>query len=256
MKKEQVAAQLYTVRDFIKTESEIAESMKKIRDIGYTSVQISGMGPIDEVLCKKILDDNGLNCCATHEGGELLLNEPEKIVERLKKLDCKYTAFPHPGNIKTDTYEEVMDLVNRFNKAGEVYYKNGIVLTYHNHNCEFKKINGELVLDLIYNNTNPKYLQGEIDTYWVQSGGCDPIEWCKKLSGRLPLLHLKDYKINAESQIVFGEVGYGNLNWKSIVSEAEKSGCEWFIVEQDVCPGDPFDSLKMSYDYLLENICD
>ena len=149
-----------------------------------------------------------------------------------------------------------MDLADRFNKAGEVYYKNGIILTYHNHNCEFKKINGELVLDLIYNNTNPKYLQGEIDTYWVQSGGCDPIEWCKKLSGRLPLLHLKDYKINAESQIVFGEIGYGNLNWKSIVSEAEKSGCEWFIVEQDVCPGDPFDSLKMSYDYLLENICD
>ena len=88
MKLKQVAAQLYTIRDHLKTPSDIAKSLKRVSDIGYQAVQISGMGPIDESELVKILDGEGLVCCATHENGNMILNEPEKVIERLRKLDC------------------------------------------------------------------------------------------------------------------------------------------------------------------------
>jgi len=89
-----------------------------------------------------------------------------------------------------------------------------------------------------------------MDTYWVQFGGGDPVGWCRCLAGRLPILHLKDYRVNEESEVEFCEVGYGNLNFPEILKQAEKSGCQWFAVEQDTCPGDPFESIAKSFDYL------
>ena len=80
------------------------------------------------------------------------------------------------------------------------------------------------------------------------------MDWCKKLKGRLPLLHMKDYAYLASDKHAMAEIGSGNLNWKKIVAAAEKSGCEWFIVEQDVCPADPFDSLKKSFEYIAANL--
>ncbi len=72
--------------------------------------------------------------------------------------------------------------------------------------------------------------------------------------GRLPLLHMKDYMVNDENAPQFAEIGVGNLPWPQIIAAAEESGCEWFIVEQDTCPGDPFDSLQISFDYIRANL--
>ena len=77
-----------------------------------------------------------------------------------------------------------------------------------------------------------------------------PAEWCTRLKNRLPLLHLKDYAVDATGKPYFAEIGQGNLDFKAIIAAAEASGCEWFIVEQDVCPGNPFGSLKLSIDYI------
>ncbi len=256
MKIGQVVAQLYTVRDFIKMPADIAASLTKISRIGYKAVQVSGMGPIEESELMKLLDGEGLICCATHEPSDKLLAQPQAIVERLQKLNCKYTAYPSPGGRKLETLDDVRQLAHELNQAGKVLSEAGLVLTYHNHNIEFQRFDGKLMLEVLYEETDPRYLQGEIDTYWVQYGGGDSVEWCRKLKSRLPLLHLKDYITTAERKPTFAEIGYGNLNWKAIISEAESSGCEWYIVEQDTCSGDPFDSLKMSFDYIRDNLCD
>ncbi|MFA6665766.1 MAG: sugar phosphate isomerase/epimerase [Armatimonadota bacterium] len=255
MKSRQIAAQLYTLRDYLKTPGDIAESLHKVRAMGYEAVQLSGLGPIDEVELVKILDGEGLACSSTHEDSQQMLDHPETIVEKLHKLGCKYTAYPYPSGIKFDTADNLNAFIAALNRAGKVFYDAGITFAYHNHHIEFLKIEGRLALDAIYQDTDPRYLQGEIDTYWVQAGGGDPVEWCKKLSGRLPLLHLKDYGITPDITPAFFEVGRGNLKWKEILETAEKGGTEWFIVEQDVCPGDPFESLKISLDYLKQNFC-
>jgi sugar phosphate isomerase/epimerase len=255
MKVSQVAAQLYTVRDHLKTKDDFAASLKKIRKIGYQAVELAGLGPLSEAELAKMLAGEGLTCCAAHENGAEIIANPGAVVERMKKLGSRYASYPHPSGVKLDTLAGVRSLAAGLNAAGKVMQEAGIVLTYHNHSIEFRRVEGRLILDVIYGETDPRYLQAEIDTYWVQHGGGDPEDWCRLLKNRLPLLHLKDYAMTPESRPTFAEIGSGNLNWKPIVAAAEASGCKWYIVEQDTCPGDPFDSLKMSFEYIAGNLC-
>lgn len=251
----QIVAQLYTVRDYIQNPADIAKSLKKVRDIGYRAVQVSGMGPIPEAELKAILDGEGLVCCATHEGAERILNEPQAIVDRLNALDCQHTAYPHPANVDLSNLAGVDALAARLNTAGKLLHSRGLTLSYHNHHIEFRKVGGQTILSRLMQMTDPHYLQLELDTYWAQYGGGDPVEWCIQSKGRLPLLHLKDYEIGEDNQPHFASIGRGNLDWQRIILAAEASGCQWFIVEQDTCPGDPFDSLQQSYEYLVNTFC-
>ena len=255
MKIEQVALQLYTLRDHLKTPADIAATLKKVRAVGYQAVQASGLGPISESELLSLLDGEGLTLCATHEPSDKILAEPQAIVERLQKLNCKYTAYPYPSGINFADEAQVRQLAERLEAAGKVLHTAGQVLTYHNHAIEFLRQGDETVLDFLYAQTDANHLQAEIDTYWVQYGGADPVAWCEKLAGRLPLLHMKDYAFTAADKPAFAEIGSGNLDWKRFIAAAEKSGCQWFIVEQDTCPGDPFDSVAQSYRYIAENLC-
>jgi sugar phosphate isomerase/epimerase len=254
MKIQQVAVQLYTLRDFIKTPADIAATLKKVRKLGYQAVQVSAMGPIEESELLKMLEGEGLVLCATHEDAAMILNEPHAVVERLKKLNCKYTAYPFPRGIDFADETQIHALAKKLDAAGAVLREAGQVLTYHNHAIEFVKFGDKLALEIIYGETDPQNLQAEIDTYWIQYGGGSPVEWCQRLAGRLPLLHMKDYMFMKENKHEMAEIGEGNLDWKAIIAASEKSGCEWFIVEQDYCPADPFDSLKASFDYIAAHL--
>jgi sugar phosphate isomerase/epimerase len=256
MKTTQLAAQLYTCRALLKTPADIAVTLRRVRAAGYTAVQVSGMGPIAGEELVRILDGEGLTCCATHEPSDVILNEPSQVVERLAKLGCAFTAYPFPNGIDLADAGAVQAWISRLDHAGSVLASAGQTLCYHNHHQEFRRLDGRTILDLIYAGTKPANLQGEPDTYWVQFGGGDPVAWCEKLAGRLPLLHLKDYMVDAQNNVTMCEVGAGNLDFMRIVAAAEESGCQWFIVEQDICPGDPVDSLARSYRYLAENICE
>jgi sugar phosphate isomerase/epimerase len=256
MKIEQVGAQLYTLREHLKDSAQIAQTLKKVRQIGYRAVQVSGMAAIEESELCRILEGEGLVCAATHESPDLILDQPQRIVERLDKLGCKYTAYPFPAGIEFKTKKDALELAARLDAAGMVLYEGGKVLTYHNHSIEFQRLDDELILDTIYNNTDMRYLQGEIDTYWVQHGGGNPIIWCEKLCERLPLLHMKDYRIKDGNVPAFAEIGRGNLDWKLIIDAADTAGCQWYLVEQDECEGDPFDSLKISFDYIKDNLAE
>lgn len=251
----QVGAQLYTLRDFLKNPADIAESLEKVRQIGYEAVQVSGLGPIDDAELAKILDGQGLTCAATHEDSDLILDNPQAVADHLGRLNCQYTAYPYPRNIDFSTTENVLDLARKLDNAGSILRQAGMVLTYHNHSIEFRRLDGKIILDIIYDNTDPKNLQGEPDTYWIQHGGGCPVLWCNRLNNRLPLLHMKDYVINNSNEPTYAEIGQGNLDWPDIIAAAENAGCRWYLVEQDTCPGDPFDSLKISFDYIKEHLC-
>jgi sugar phosphate isomerase/epimerase len=251
MKKNVIAAQLYTLRDFLKTPADIVSTIKKVKAMGFEAVQASGFS-YDPKEFKKLLDDEGLVCCATHEGGKDILETPEKIAEKLDILGCDYTAYPWPHTNPASAADYVA-LAKQLDKAGEVLAKAGKVLCYHNHSAEFEKFDKRLGLEIIYEETNPKFLQGEIDTYWVQHGGQNPVDWIKKLKKRLPLLHLKDYGIINREVKIF-EIGGGNLDWAAIVKAGKAAGTKWFIIEEDTCRFDPFDSIKASLDYLVNEV--
>ncbi|MES2202142.1 MAG: sugar phosphate isomerase/epimerase [candidate division FCPU426 bacterium] len=249
MKLNQVAVQLYTLRDFLKTPAEIAASMKKVRAIGYTAVQESGLGPIEVKEWLSILKNEGLTLIGTHEDSKLILDDPEQVVTRLKERGVTHTAYPWP-HVEMKTQEDLNGFAKRLDHSGEVLRKAGCVLTYHNHHVEFRHIGGKTILEQLYSLTDPRNLQGEIDTYWVQSGGADSVDWCRRLHGRLPWIHMKDFVINDKNEAIMAEIGHGNMDFHAIVGAAEAAGCKWFIVEQDVCPADPFDSLAKSFKYV------
>ncbi|WFB35182.1 sugar phosphate isomerase/epimerase [Kiritimatiellota bacterium B12222] len=253
---DQFAVILYTVRDHIKTREDALTTFDKIAKIGYKSVQVSGMDPtvIPEEELRDLLLERGLTICATHEPGVKILNETESVIERLQKLGTKYTAYPFPAGIDFANEEVVSNLIKGLDEAGKKMADAGQVLTYHNHAHEFFKKDGKTILSRIYEETNPQYLQGEIDVHWVQRGGENPITWMEKLNGRLPLLHLKDYMVDPSGNPQFAELGNGTLPLKEIVAAAEKSGCQHYIVEQDVCPVDPFESIATSFEYIKKEL--
>lgn len=247
--KKNLAVQLYTVREFIKTREDFTATMKKLKAMGYEAVQLSKTTlPAKEM--KEILDGEGIIPCATHEPGKDFFENLPRIIDDLHTLDCGYTAYPYP-HVEYKNARGWLDFARELDRIGETLRKEGIVLTYHNHAIELEKFDGKTVLDIIYDSSCAINLQSELDTHWVQMGGANPIEWIKKMKNRMPLLHLKESGV-LNGAFTMREIGNGNLPWKEILEEADKGGCLWYIVEQDSCPGDPFDSLKISFDYLSQ----
>lgn len=251
-KLEQFAVILYTLRDFLKTQEEVDATFKKVAEIGYQAIQVSGMAK--DVMSAEAIAATAakydLTICATHEPGVDILEDTDAVIKRLKTLGTKYTAYPFPAGINFSDHASRQSLIQGLNKAGAKMREAGLVLTYHNHANEFIQWDGKTALDHIYDETDPRNLQAEIDTYWVQLGGGCPVQWIEKLNGRLPLLHMKDVGVREGNQPTMFEIGRGNLDFPAIVAAAEKTGCEWFIVEQDTCPGDPFDSIAQSFEYI------
>src|SRR5439155_1236758 len=101
----------------------------------------------------------------------------------------------------------ITGLAAKLDAAGAALRKAGQVLTYHNHAIEFVRHGKKTGLEILFDETAPENLQGEIDTYWVQFGGGDPVDWCRRLKGRLPLLHMKDYGFSKKNEPAMAEIG-------------------------------------------------
>ena len=251
MKLNQVAAITSSVGRFCKDEEGLADSLKKIRDIGYPAVQISGIGPIEDQKVADLCGELGLTICATHEKNMRFVEEPEAIVRRVQTLGCSIAGYPYPHPGGFESMDDVRSVIDALARAGKVLHEAGVTAVYHNHDVEFLKFDGKLVLDMIYDQVDPRYLQGEPDTFWIQAGGGDPVAWCEKLKGRLPVLHMKDFGTRGKREIEIKAIGEGNLDWPRIVRAAEDAGCEWFVVEHD---GGTFEDLATSFDYITSNL--
>lgn len=240
-----IAAQLYTVREFARTPSDIARTLARVRAIGYEAVQTSGLGPIEPRELRRIADGEGLTICATHVPFERVRDETDAIVEEHATLNCRHVAVP----LMPQEYRTGADGFVRFARdaeaAGRKLASAGLTLSYHNHRFEFQRYDGSPGLGILFSNCDPRYVKAELDTYWVQAGGADPVAWIDRLHNRIALLHLKDMTV-IDDQATFAEVGEGNLNWPEILKAARAAGVEWYIVEQDVCRRDPFESLQVS----------
>ncbi|REE85387.1 sugar phosphate isomerase/epimerase [Paenibacillus taihuensis] len=255
MFKKQIAAQLYTLRDYARTAEELDATLAKVKAIGYDAVQVSGIGPIEPDEVKRICDAHGLAICATHVSYERLLNDLDAIIAQHQSWNCKYVGLgglPSQYRTSREGYEEMATILCGI---GSKLAEAGLELVYHNHKFEFQKFSGGVTgMDLLLEGSTP---QGEpaaysleLDTYWVQAGGADPVAWIRK-SQRMKVVHLKDMAIQDDQQN-FAEIGEGNLNWAAIIEACREIGVEWYVVEQDTCQRDPFESLAISYKALQQ----
>jgi sugar phosphate isomerase/epimerase len=252
MAKPVVGAQLFTLREYTKTIADVAETFRKVKDIGYRTVQISGFGPVDPAEVAKLVADTGITVAATHIGWPRFLNELDAVIAEHKMWGCRHPAIGGlPGEYRGK--DGVKRFLDELAPVAEKLAAEGMDFSYHNHNHELVKYDGETWLGMLYDGASPEMLKAEIDTYWIQAGGADPADWVRRCGGREPLLHLKDMCVTEEREQRFAEVGEGNLNWPAILREAEAGGVEYLLVEQDNCYGaDPFDCLATSYRNLKE----
>ena len=250
MKPLKIAAQLYTLRDYLQTPEALASTFKKVKNIGYDAIQVSGIGNIDLNFVKETAEKQGLTICATHIPFQALKDNMPEVIKKHKLWNCKYVgigAMPQEYQANNETYTAFAKEASEY---GKILLENDLQLIYHNHNFEFKKFNGITGLEILFKESDPAAFNFEIDTYWVQAGGANPVDLIKKMKGRLSVVHLKDMVINNDNEIQMAEIGQGNLNWPAILKACQKSGVEWCPVEQDICPGDPFASLQISKTYL------
>jgi len=252
-KKPVIAAQLYTLREFLKTPADIVKTMKRVKKIGYDTAQISGVGPIDAAELRAIMLDAGVTPIGAHVGVDQFRTNLADVIGNCHKWGIGYVAIPWLDATKISTLAAWKGLAKEFNAFGKALAKEDIVLQYHNHMFEFEKFGvkngtgGKMFLDLLFENTNPKYLQAELDLGWVARGNQSPVAWVRKMTNRLDQVHLKDWGV-LKDQPVWRAIGEGGICWPCVFQACKAAGTSYYIVEQDSCPitNDPFLSLAIS----------
>ena len=248
-----VALQSMTLMNYMKTDEQIKETLKRVKEIGYNAIQISGIGTITKdkaELVRNECQNLNLEICATHTNLESLENNLDWIIEYHHLWNSKYVGIgmmPKEYMVSEDT---IIDFCNKINIIGEKLAKAGLILIYHNHAFEFKLYNGKLGMDILLSHLN-KYVQFEIDTYWVQRGGSNPSKWINLVKGKMDVVHFKDMGIRGWDEQFMEVVGLGNLDWDVIIKNCLDNNVLWACVEQDDCQGrDPFSCIKLSLDFL------
>lgn len=250
-----LGAQLYTLRAFTKNLEELEETLKRVAEIGYTSIHLSGVSCeytpewITEK-CKKY----GLSIPLTHIAFDRIVNETDAVIAEHKLMGCKYVGLGCFPNFYEMSEEDMMGYLTQLRPALEKLKAAGLGFMYHNHHVEFGKREKDhpILFDQILEAMPADLFGLTVDMFWVQAGGADPVKFLRQNADRARCLHLKDMIFDIpERKAHYAPVGHGNMNYEDIVKVAEEIGVEYGFVELDGTYGeDPFVCLKKSYDYL------
>ncbi len=255
-----LGVQLYTLRFVLPNDAD--NVLKTVAEIGFKEIEVLRR---DMWAQKPLYDKYGLKPVSGHFETPILTKGPlwpgmnadytlEKAIEDCNKLGMKYIVAPYVMPKDRGDLEYFRKFCDSLNAAGEQIGKAGLTLCYHNHAFEFKGQPGERVWDVMVQRFDKKYVQFELDLFWVSVAGQVPVEMLKSLRGRVPLVHLKDKGWGTPTQFdesvkpeAFKEVGAGTLEFPAILRACEKAGVQHYFVEQDQTPKDPLASIRLSY---------
>ncbi len=245
----QQGAQLYTVRMHMQTPQDVMTTFQKVRDLGFDKVQVSGVGK--EVPMEAVADalaETGLTCIVTHVQYDDIVNDFAAILKKHDLWNCEYVGI---GGLPARYYskEGYKSFAKEASEVAKKLADHGKKFVYHNHHHEFLLRDGVRGMDILLNETDPLF-QFELDLFWLQRAGADPIEYIKKVQGRGDIIHYKDMDLDSELNIIMSPVGYGNMNYEGIIRASNECGVKYAFIEQDVCQEDPFTCLKKSHDWL------
>lgn len=248
---------LYTLRDELSVQLE--QTLKQVSEEGYAYVEAAsykdrkfyGLSPKD---FKSLLVSLNLKGISTHQGGVTLDNADQMIAD-VKAAGFTYFVVPVPpmGMFTYDrenmtmgmkgTAKELLDILNVLGKKCQAA---GLQLLYHNHDFELiRNENNVIILDYLLENTDPKYVNFQMDLFWVSKAGVDPIDYFNKYPGRFLIWHVKDMDDKGR----FAPVGEGKINFKRILAQKERSGMKYYMVEQDMTFNGlkPLEAIKISH---------
>ena len=250
-----VAAQTFTIREFMQDDENVIASLNKVKDIGYKSVQLSGFALNESKVLVDTIRELGINVCSTHIKYERFVNELDMAIEEHLALGCDRIGLGSmPGEFSKEKRDGFLRFIDWFNGVGEKTAKHGIKVCYHNHKFEFEKFGDKLGIDLLIENASEN-VEFVLDSYWIQAGGASPAAYFEKVKDRMKICHFKDMAILDNNQI-FAPIGEGNIDFAPVMEACKKANVKYIAIEQDKCLRDPFDCLKSSYEYLMKNFGD
>lgn len=247
-----IALQLYSVRDEL--EKDFVGTLRKTKELGYDGVEFAGLYGHKPAEVRDVLSQIGLIPISAHVPFLDLVADPEKVVGEYAEIGCKYIVIPYLLPEYRPGEEKFSEVISGAQAIGEAAKKAGMILLYHNHDFEFKKIGGLFALDVLYNKVPSDLLKTQIDTCWVNVAGVDPSDYIRKYAGRSPVVHLKDFVMQGkkpeklyeligiedekkdektEDSFDYRPMGLGVQNFTEILKACKDAGVLWVVVEQD-----------------------
>ncbi|WP_206832237.1 sugar phosphate isomerase/epimerase family protein [Alicyclobacillus fructus] len=239
----EIALQMYTLRKPL--EDDFDGTLRRVAEIGFRLIELHHYGPYTAPELRRRLDELGLRAISAHVPLDRLESEIEKVVDEAKALGLEYVVCPWLPVERRGDYPALADVLSR---ASERVRSEGLGFSYHNHDFEFTAYEDQTALDWLLQRVADAGL--ELDVYWAHHAGFDPVEIIRRYRGRLDLLHAKDATPGGD----FAAVGTGVLRWSEILPAAADAGVRYVIVEQDVCPGDPFEAIATSLQFLQSHL--
>jgi sugar phosphate isomerase/epimerase len=245
MRRNEISLQLYTVRE--ETARDMPGTLRKVSEIGYPAVEFAGYGGLSPQDLKAILDDLGLRASGVHVPFDSWQADPETVLDEMQALDCNHAVVPMvPGEHRRDE-ASVARLAEDLTRWGKMCRREGVTLSYHNHDFEFAPLGRTTMWDVLVRETDPAMVHLELDLYWIKYGGADPETVLRDVGDRVSLVHLKD--MAPDDTLSDLPVGEGTLPWSSLLEAADAAGAHWYIAEQDN-PRDALEDVKTSLQYL------
>ena len=263
------ALQLYSVRGDL--EADFLGTLCKVSEMGYDGVEYAGLYGYEPAQIKHWCDSLGLVSISAHVPLAEMLADVDKVIADYKAIGCEYIVVPYVTEERRPGGELFRQMVEEIRAIGQKAKEAGLVLLYHNHDFEFRKLeNGQCGIDYLYENIPADLLQTELDQCWVKYAGYDPVEYLQKYSGRSPVVHLKDFFVQgkqegdpyaligldegekkANTAFEFRPLGQGVQDIPAIIAASKAAGSKWLVVEQDnpSMGKTPLESAKMSIDY-------
>jgi sugar phosphate isomerase/epimerase len=234
---EPLGIQAYTFRRSFPT-SPVA-TLDTIKMMGFKLIEGGGGSlPLQEF--KRLCNERGISIPSTGASYEQLVQQPDSVVYRAKTFGATYVMcawIPHNGPF---TLENAKKAVADFNTAGKILRDNGLTLCYHAHGYEFQPYENGTLLDYLVTQTDPAYVSFEMDIFWIQFGGGDPVALLNKYGNRWKLMHLKDMRKGIKKDLTGGTsqendvvLGTGELDIPAILRAAKKAGVKYYFIEDE-----------------------
>ncbi len=234
---QEVGLQLYSLRNQFKTD--IEGTLKTIQGWGITKIEGGDSYGMDQDEFIALLDKYGLQAASIGASYEELAEDPEAVSKKAKSYGAKYVMcawIPHDGD--NFTIEDAKKAVDTFNRAGEILDRDEVILAYHPHGYEFRPYEEGTLFDYIAKQAEDFYF--EMDVYWAQHGGADPLTLLNTYPDQFVLLHLKDMEKgvagndtgheDVETNVVLGT---GQIAISDIVNRAKELGIEYLFIEDE-----------------------
>ncbi|CAM3228842.1 TIM barrel protein [Paenibacillus lupini] len=252
MAKPIIGLQLYTLRDL--TEKDFLGTIRKAAQLGYKAVEFAGFYDTPAKDVRALLNELDLLAPSAHIGinygdADVRSAELDRQIEYAQEIGLQYIVAPSAPLPNQPTMDDVKKLAAIFEEVGRKVSEAGLQFGYHNHDFEFKLVNNKPVMDHFLELVPAQYLVAEFDLGWIHTAGYTPVDYVKQYSGRVPLVHFKDFVEGHRDT----EVGKGAVDLKSVLPIAEASGIKYIFVEQETFSSSSLESAAISLAFFHKN---